>query len=406
MMIALFVELALLLSSACATVTTNGVANVAGTRAQVQQYLESVYSQSDFSPLSDAEVFAFHNSLTFYYEGYPTTPNWPRRKESHPYAGTVCDCLHLNLTMCQTRPAACPFWPVTSFLTMEYVQSHQLPGFPANVWVEGLTFPGEWGFPLSCTNRTLGRTVYAWHHTFWLYPETGTGVWFNTGNTAPAYNKVAWLIAYGSGLGSTLDQKMHSIVSMVCTGYQNLTTCAQSCTDPQKSDPTYCCCHGRHGRNLGTQVYDVKSRFGYTWQQALITTANYYVQGMFGDGQQPSPYPVGTFFAVLDTLDSTIKREQSSQQFDSVQLLREPQHGGYHSQPDYAFEILQHSPFDSGYYRWSDYCTPSQMAIAVLDPLQDVNHYMKAGYVGANVTTKRIDAFKPRPEFAALFQTN
>lgn len=308
--------------------------------------------------------------------------------------------------MCQTRPASCPFWPVTTFLTMDFVSSHQLPGFPSNVWIEGLTFPGEWGFPVSCTNRTLGRTVYAWHHTFWLYPETGTGIWFNTGQTAAAYNKVAWLIAYGSGLGSTLDQKMHSIVSLVCANYQNLTTCAQSCTDPQKSDPTYCCCHGRHGRNLGTQVYDVKQRFGSTWQQALITTANYYVQGMYGDGQQPSPYPVGTFFSVLDTLDGTIKREQSTQQIDSVQLLREPQHGGYHSQPDYAFEILQHSPFDDSYYRWADYCSPQQKAIAVLDPLQDINRYISLGYVGANVTTKRIDAFKPRPEFAALFQTN
>lgn len=387
---------------------TASVPTVAGaaTRAQVQQYLESVYSQSNFSALSDQEVFDFYNSLTFYYEGYPKAPNMHYRKESHPYAGTVCDCLHLNLTMCQVRPASCPFWPLTTFLTMDFVNSHQMPGFPSNVWFEGLTYPGEWGFPVSCTNYTLGRTVYAWHHTFWLYPETGSGIWFNTGNTAAAYNKVAWLLAYGTGLGSTLDQKMHSITSMVCSNYQNRTSCANSCTDPQKSDPTYCCCHGRHGHNLGTQVYDVKTRFGGTWQQALITTAGYYVKGLLGSGQSPSPYPVGTFFSVLDTLDGTIKHEQSTQQFDSVQLLREPQHGGYHSQPEYAFEMLQHSPFDNSYYRWSDYCSSSQKAIGVLDPLQDRNNYMQNGYVHANVSTKRINAFVPRPSFAALFATN
>lgn len=376
-------------------------------RSSVQAYLESVYSASNFSALSDADVYAFYNSLTFYYEGAPTNvPGWPARQQSHPYASSVCDCLHLQVPMCQNRTLnpACPFWPLTTYLDMAYVNKFSLPGFPANAWVEGITYPGEWGFPLSCINQTLGRTVYAWHRTFWLYPTTGTGVWFNTGNTAPAYNKVAWLLQYGTGLGATVAQKMDAITTLVCTGYQNRTSCTSPCSDTQRSDPTYCCCHGRHGRNLGTQVYDVKQRFGYTWQQALVTTAGYYSSGMLGAGST-SQYPVGTFFAVLDKLDAKIKRDQEQAQVDSVQLLREPQHGGYHSDPVYAFELLQHSPFDGrSYYKWYDYCNPKQAAIAVLDPLLQLQNYTQYGFVTAAVPTKRVDAFVPRPQFKSLFQ--
>jgi hypothetical protein len=390
----------LVVLAACASVA---VAQVTAVRS----YLASVYSQSDFSKLSDADVTTFYNSLTFYYPGYPTS-NFPQRSQSFPYACTMCDCLHIQLPMCQNRTqpgVTCSRWPVATFLDIPYVTRHQLPGIPSNSWFEGITFPGEWAFPISCVNASMGRSVYAFHRTIWLYPTTGTGIWFNSGNTAAAYNKVSWLLTYGTNLGATLDQKMDAITSMVCTGYQNRTSCNFSCSDTQRSDPTYCCCHGRHGRNLGTQVYDVKTQFGLTWQQALVQVAGYYQQGKLGSGQSPDPYPVGTFFAVLDKLDAKIKRDQEQMQVDSVQLLREPQHGTYNSQPDYAFEMLEHTPFDGrSYYRWADYCNPKQQAIAVLDPLTQFKNYTQQGYVSGSVATKRIDAFVPRPQFAALFQ--
>ena len=67
-------------------------------RAQVQTYLSQIYSVSNFSSLSDQQIFDFYDSLTFYYQHNPRTPTWNKkypngRRESHPYAGTTCDCL-------------------------------------------------------------------------------------------------------------------------------------------------------------------------------------------------------------------------------------------------------------------------------------------------------------------------
>ena len=195
------------------SVASQGVG--ASSRADVQTYLESVYGMSNFASFSDAALYQFFNTLTFYYQDRPTPPNWPKgRKQSHPCkcavlavfreqylyfimyyfvaarfllfcvfssnrpthahathafahkhvradAGTVCDCLHINLTMCETRPAKCEFWPLETYLNLPWVLKHQLPGFPSNAWFEGLTYPGEWGFPISCQNYTLGSEVSA-----------------------------------------------------------------------------------------------------------------------------------------------------------------------------------------------------------------------------------------------------
>jgi hypothetical protein len=54
----------------------------------------------------------------------------------------------------------------------------------------GLTFVGEWGFPISCTDARWMRKVYGWNRHIWLYPTKGLGYWFNAGKTAAAYNKV------------------------------------------------------------------------------------------------------------------------------------------------------------------------------------------------------------------------
>lgn len=76
----------------------------------------------------------------------------------------------------------------------------------------------------------------------WLYPMTGSGVWFNTGNTAAAYNKPAWLIKYGqsAGIGSTPAQIMDAMATMTCTGYQQLASCNATCADADKDNPQYC----------------------------------------------------------------------------------------------------------------------------------------------------------------------
>jgi hypothetical protein len=69
-----------------------------GARQQIQTYLSQIYAQSNFSALNDQQLFDFYDSLTFYYQNYPRSPTWDKkypngRRESHPYAGTTCDCL-------------------------------------------------------------------------------------------------------------------------------------------------------------------------------------------------------------------------------------------------------------------------------------------------------------------------
>jgi hypothetical protein len=231
-------------------------------------------------------------------------------------------------------------------------------------------------------------------------------VFFNTGNTAAAFNKPHWLLKYSGGtLGSTQAQIMDAIAELVCSNYQTVSSCTSSCTDDQKSDPKYCCCHGHNGGNLAMQVAAVRQQNGLTWDAALTAVAQMYASGMTGDEHYSSSYPNGTFFGYIDMLDDTIKSLQVQNSYDTVQFIREPQHGGYHSNPVYAFEILYHTPYTRSYYRWIDFCNVNQRAIALLDPLAD-KAYLQNGYIKSPATTKTLSAFVPRPSFAALFKSD
>jgi hypothetical protein len=118
-----------------------------------------------------------------------------------------------------------------------------------------------------------------------------------------------------------------------------------------------------------------------------------------------------------------------------VQFLREPQHGGYHSDPVRVFaraRAVPNQPPGVRIRNWfprtvqrqsllplvcvdrtsrvqskatlrfpvfrSDFCTPQQTTIAVLDPLSDVTGYTRNGYLASNTPTKSLSAFVPRPE--------
>ena len=47
---------------------------------------------------------------------------------------------------------------------------------PDNAWFEGLTYVGEWGFPISCTDQRWGSKVYGWNRhmvSFAFFVELG-----------------------------------------------------------------------------------------------------------------------------------------------------------------------------------------------------------------------------------------
>jgi len=382
-----------------------------------------VYSNgaSGWAALSDNEIFTLYSNLTFYFPSAPDAtqlPQWQTlypngRNPSHPYAGTVCDCLHVQLTECQTfsPTATCNYWPVSTYLNMAWVESFS-EGFPSNVWFEGLSFPGEWAFPLSCNNPNIGQGVYGFNNHIWLYPITGFGVWWNTGNTAWGYNKVDWIIRNGVGqsangvfLGNTPLEVMTTLAETVCPGFQNMTT-TQCISCPYSATGSHqCCCHGA-GYNLGTQILQIQQQNGGTLQSAIQTVMGYYQTGMYGqDGMQSYSYPVGTAFSYRDLLDPTFMSLQQQLGFESVQFIREPQHSGGSgtpSTPAYSFEFLMQNP--SWNYNWQTFC--SSQELAVINPLNFIDSYTSQGYIVNPPNPQDVSTWTPTATFASIFQLN
>merc|ERR1712000_740030 len=93
-------------------------------RDEIESYLKEVYrlpSQKQWDSLSDTQLFQFFNNLTYYYPNAPKSPiPTAQRQQSHLYAGTVCDCLHIQLDLCRSKtPGACTYYPLPMYLGME-----------------------------------------------------------------------------------------------------------------------------------------------------------------------------------------------------------------------------------------------------------------------------------------------
>jgi len=372
-------------------------------RADYQDYLTSVYALSNFSKLSDPDLYALYDNLTFYYEDNPAFTSG-QRDNSINYAGTTCDCLHIQLPACiPAKPPSfpgCELWNCTTYLNMEWL--HDQAFIPDNAWFEGLTFVGEWGFPVSCTDPRWMRKVYGWNRHIWLYPTKGLGYWFNAGKTAAAYNKVAWLIKFGQGtLGNNKTEIMDYLAETSCPNYKNVTSGCTICPNPTTKG--LCCCHGA-GRNLGIQISDYKYEYRVTWQQALSDVADMYITGMFGeDGGQSYYWPNGTYFGYVNLLDDDILDLQDKFSYQTAQFLREPQHtlvGVEFSEPVYAFEVLTN--YDYSVSSWSDFCRGDGKLFGVTDPLQQMSTFMSQGYLTSG-TFKSIKNWVPRPGFMAQF---
>jgi len=385
----------LLLGSACAQ-----------KRKDLQTYLASVYTSvpnASWAKLSDSQITWIFNNLTFYYQGAPTAgPTWPKgRVISHEYAGTTCDCLHINLKQCQPHGSRtnCQFWNLTTYLDMNWVKN-KAKQMPSNSWFEGLTYWGEWGFPLSCRNNSWMKSqIYGWNRHMWLYPVKGLGYWFNTGKTAAAPNKVAWLIKYGVGtVGTNKTDIMDYMARTSCPNYKNTSSC-DVCANP--TGPGQCCCHGS-GRNLGVQVNNYRNSKKVSWAQALSDVADMYVNGMFGEDGSLN-WPIGTYFGYVNLLDNDILNLQTKGSYLSAQFTREPQHsmvGNEFGDPVYAFEVLMNYP--NKVYSWSNFCSLDGTGFAQMNPLADIakftNHLTLSGKPSAPVSK-----WVPRPEFAAVF---
>lgn len=123
-----------------------------------------------------------------------------------------------------------------------------------------------------------------------MYPSTGLGYWFYTGNTAAEYNKVSWLLKYGMGklgLGNTIRDVMRSLAIRVCPTFPNQTSCT-TCADP--GDLSICCCHGS-GYNMGVQIVDVARFKRISLDAAIDLVAQYYINGSFGQEDARRMYP-------------------------------------------------------------------------------------------------------------------
>lgn len=282
---------------------------------------------------------------------------------------------------------------------------------PANSWFEGITYPGEYGYPLSCTNTSLTPNVYGYYGSQWLYPATGLGYHFYSGKTAASYNKVSWLIEFGVGvqpeLGSTPREAMRAMAQRLCPksvngpGFPTQSSC-DICTDP--GDLSLCCCHG-YGLNLGVQVNNIMSKYSLSVDDALDKVAGYYTSGMLGQ-ESYSNYPVGTFFCMRDKLDYWIKNVQAIMNYDSVQFTREPQHPRQ-ADPAYAFEVL-YRPTPVG-NRWAHFCQSKTIGVVQGKELfkddTAIDTYLTKLYAKSS-SPLPLTAWKPRPKFNDLFFIN
>jgi len=347
------------------------------------------------------------NNLTFYYYGAPTNgPTWPAgRRISHQYAGTTCDCLHVDLRQCQPPMSRtnCQFWNLTTYMDLNWIENRAKP-MPNNTWFEGLTYWGEWGFPLSCRSSSwMKSSVYGWNRHMWLYPTKGLGYWFNTGNTAAAANKPAWLLTFGVGaVGKNKTDIMDYMARMTCPFYRNTSSC-DICANPTQSG--LCCCHGS-GRNLGVQVNNHKSYNNIaTWEQALDDVADMYVKGLYGeDGTHNQNWPEGTFFGYVNLLDDDILDIQDAQGYLSAQFYREPQHtlvGNQFADPVYSFEVLMQYP--SNVYSWNRFCALDGQAFGQLNPATQLVSFMSELSLPSQMSLAPAGKWVPRPEFEHVF---
>ena len=208
-------------------------------------------------------------------------------------------------------------------MNMDWLETRATP-IPSNSWFEGLTYWGEWGWPLSCRDSSWMKDyIYGWNRHMWLYPTKGLGLWFNVGKTAAAPNKVAWLLKYGiPTLGQNKTEVMDYMANLVCPNYEAESSCTV-CQNPTFSGQ--CCCHGS-GRNLGVQVSNYMSRKGVSKQQALNDVADMYINGMFGEDGRRNAWPIGTFFGYVNLLDDDILSIQDQESYLPAQFYREPQH--------------------------------------------------------------------------------
>jgi hypothetical protein len=351
------------------------------------------------------------NNLTFYYDGAPINgPSFPRgRSVSHQYAGTVCDCLHINLRQCiPSKSPMCAYWNLTTYLDMKWIQDEAKP-IPDNGWFEGLTYWGEWGFPLSCRDSSwMKKSVYGWNRHMWLYPTKGLGYWFNAGKTAAAPNKVAWLLQYGVGaVGKNKTDIMDYMAKITCPNYRTTSGCT-ICTSPTQTGQ--CCCHGS-GRNLGNQVYDWKGQNRIvSWDQALSDVADMYLSGMYGEDGRRSYYPNGTYFGYVNILDDDIIDIMDNNKYITAQFYREPQHTQTFNQqfanPVYSFEILTNYP--QNVYSWKNYCALDGQMFGQLNPVTQLDAFLNNGYLNVSSSTAVVPVAKwvPRPEFEHVFDRN
>jgi len=208
-------------------------------------YFEKLYPISDWSAYNNNQLQSLYLSLFIYYTDIipdvkdqiiTRAPSWdevPFIYSQIPHGmrlfdSTVCDCLRATFDDClpfTTRHrdpwilAKCPIWSGV-YISQSYdymlriakdsnnTEDNYYPkdtpkGFPSGSWVEGVTFPGEYGHPYICDNLLTEHQPGIYHNNkpliipksespYWMEPCTGvcksaqdTCIYIQTDGTFP-----------------------------------------------------------------------------------------------------------------------------------------------------------------------------------------------------------------------------
>lgn len=317
---------------------------------------------------------------------------WP----IHIYTADGWDCTPSDTCSCETGTS--------------YMCTVPKP-FPDNAWYEGFTGPNEWGAPFVCSDTSIFSGENSWSNqaprwSVWTYPMKGMGYFYNTFKTSWAWNKIHYIIKYGEYSFQDIVN-LPGICPVINEDYEyNWKDFEWDCDDLDN-----CCApHGTGwSLNLGKQILDYMDEENVDYNTALDAVEKMYTEGWSGMEDPKKNWPYGTFFSYQPStglapngLDDKLAEVRSSNNFDSAQLLREPQNapGGSAGQyPAYAFEITTNTPADSDGEAWDTFCSNT----VLINPFDDWDNYNQNQYINPNVYTVSIDNYKPPDSYRQMF---
>lgn len=257
-------------------------------------------------------------------------------------------------------------------------------------------------------------------HGLWLYPLRGVGMWRNIGNSVVCNTKLGYLITrktipHGGttplGAGYKLED-MLELIGKFGGGPQNINLQLKRLINIIQ--------HGsvRKTRNypkmnikqLQQHGYEggVVSNYTQARKIALNLMEKWYRTGYSGIGSKEAPngfnynykkhFPIGCHFGYAAGFDNLVTATMINDKVDTLQLISEPQAAKAGLRPAYIFEIFQITPGKQYKGDWSVFKDSSHNGCKdfyMIDPMVDIDNYLKYGYVAGN-KVKNPTRFDPK----------